>query len=632
MSRRRTRKTNRLRFERLEPRACPAVDVFQRGNTLFIAGDVEDDWVAVCDEGGHVVEVQTIEGTEFFRGIRSVIANLGEGSDTFEFHQAATGPNGNLNVAVDLAAGDDDFLYQAPPEPDQPPPDPDRRSTYRINVRAGLGNDVMIVGPEYLPGLGLDFRAQLGDGADVFQFLQGERPMESLSLSADLAAGSDRFEYRPPPGDLAPPEPDRPATNFFDIHSGIGDDVVVIQPCVVPGLDLSVRADLGDGDDLFDAAFEGPAASAAGILPGIALDVAAGEGDDLFRVAIGNPDVMEALALSDLHVGVRGFGGDDSGILSYADLTVERGFTQRLDLGDGDDVASSTLDNVAVDGQLQMSAIGGIGSDDIGYIIDGGKVGSLSQTINTGDGDDTIIVFDRMTASGAVSSRLDTGGGDDSASVMIEDSQEHTAFAGPFAMHVLLGAGDDLGNVVLRDANDFGGPLTVKVAGGTGDDGIVADVDFTPRVRAGQLDPGNAPVSALIDLRGGAGSDTLDAYTEGVWSGLARFILRGGDDDDDIGFHGVIGAGNTGALAVAVGGGTGDDVMVSDFVLGPEPHICPILFHMLGGTGDDLLFLNFLGGPDTTPEPHLYVLDGGPGFDRARAPTGAVVRNCEGRI
>jgi hypothetical protein len=658
MPRRSPKPRVRPRLDRLEGRDCPAVTVARDGAVLTVTGDAADDWVAVCDEGLQAVEVQTERGTEIFRGIRRVVGNLGEGDDAFEFHQAgSTNPSNSLVVKIDLAVGDDRFEYRSPLGA-QTPPEPGRPARYVLDVQTGVGNDVMIVGPEYIPGLGVEIRADLGDGGDAFEFHQGERPMESLRVTVDLAAGDDQFQLLSPPAGVAAPEPETPAKWYFDIRAGFGKDVGIIQPCIVPGLDLSVVANLGNGDDTLDAEFECPAARAGIILPCVSLDVESGEGNDAVEVAIGNPDTLDPLRVADVHIGVRGFGGDDSGIIIICKVAVTGRLTEFIDLGAGDDTASVTLDDVAVDGSLKQSVTGGDGADEVGIIIIGGRIGAVAQKVNVGTGDDLVsLSWKKCEILGPVVSRvslgegdddgvalvegdarfaglfavsMNTGGGDDWASVMIQDSEDFQAFEGPVTLRVGLGDGDDLANVVVRDANDVAGPLTVGVMGGTGDDGIVADVDFTPRVRAGQLDPGNAPASVLVALRGGDGLDTIDAYTEGVWNGLAQFLLRGGAGEDDLGFHGVIGEGSTGTLAAAVDGGAGDDRLGANVLL-PTDQFMPIYMRLLAGAGDDVLSLSRLGGPDTTPEPHLFVLDGGDGFDVARAPAGAIVRNCEAR-
>jgi hypothetical protein len=614
MTRRIPKPRFRPRLDRLEARDCPAVTVARDGFTLYLTGDAADDRVAVRDEGLQTVEVQTDRGTEIFREIRRVVGNLGDGDDTFEFRQAER-PSESLTVRLDLGAGDDRFLYPSPPpDPEQPPPDPDRghRATYRFDIRAGIGNDIMNMGPGVVPGLGVEIRADLGDGGDAFEFRQGDRPMESLTVAVDLAAGDDRFRIFPPPDEQAPPVPESPAKWHFDIRGGFGNDVAIIQPCIVPGLDLSVVADLGDGDDALDAAFEGPAAPVGIILPGVSLEVAAGEGNDAVEVAIGNPEVLDPLRVADVRVGIHGFGGDDSGIIIICNVAVTGRLTAAMDLGDGDDAAQVAVGNP---NDLTLTT-----------------AQKVRVHIATGAGDDTAQVsVGGVTVSGPTIVAIDTGGGDDGASVLLPDSEEVTAFGGPVTLRVGLGDGEDLANLVVRDANDVAGPLTVAVDGGAGDDGIVADVDFTPRVRAEQLDPGNAPASVLVALRGGDGRDTIDAYTEGVWNGLARFALRGGGGEDDLGFHGVTGAGSAGVLAVAMDGGAGDDMLGGDLLL-PADQSVPIHMRLLAGAGDDVLSVNLLGGPDTTPEPHLFVLDGGDGFDLARAPAGAIVRNCEGQV
>jgi hypothetical protein len=484
--------------------------------------------------------------------------------------------------------------------------------------------------------------------------------MESFTVSVDLGGGDDTIELFPPPvGEPPPdlPEPAYPSKWDLDFHGGSGDDVMTVQPCVVPGLDLTVVANLGDGDDALHAAFAGPAAPAGAILPRISLDVAVGEGNDAIQVAIGNPNELEPLRVAGVHGGVRGFGGDASGILDVQNVAVTGRFTQFFDLGDGDDCVATTLTNVTVDGLLKQSVNAGDGADEVGMIING-RFGAVAQKVHTGAGEDAVSLswkgceilgpaVTRMSlgegddegtffgdgsahVAGSMAMTMNTGGGDDFASVLIQDSEDFEAFEGPVVLRLRLGDGDDLANVVVRDANDVAGPLTVGVTGGTGDDGIAADVDFTPRVRAGQLDPGNAPASVLVALHGGTGLDTIDARTEGEWAGTARFILRGGDGEDAVGWHWGVGQGSTGALAVDLDGGAGDDfVAAAEFV--PTDQYVPVFMRLLGGAGGDVLSLSLLGGAETTPEPHLFVLDGGDGFDLARAPAGAIVRNCEGK-
>jgi hypothetical protein len=628
---RRTMRNFRPQLDSLERRECPAVDVVQREALLYLTGDAADDWVAVCDEGSQMVEVQTARGSEIYRGVKWVVGNLGEGDDSFEFHQAATNPSNSLVVKVDLAAGGDRFEYRSPPpERDQPPPERDRPTRYLLDIHTGAGDDVMVVGPEYIPGLDLDLQFDLGAGNDTFEASYKRDPAMPVGIiipcvSLDIQTGEGNDDLRITFGDLANPE-SMPVAELRTGIRGFGGDTsaivgysnLTVTGGVTEAIDLggghdsvkSTLSNLSVGGTLKQSVIGGDGEDEVGIIIiggrfGAATQkVNTGEGDDIVSVwweksEVRGPAVTQ-IALAEDH--------------DLADVTISAtqilgAMTLKLDTGSGDDDASVLMNQADFGGPAKVRIALGDGNDE-GDLTIGGNTHSLGPMIGT----------------------MNTGGGDDSASVMLQDSEDFTAFEGPLTLRVILGTGDDLGNVVVRDANEVAGPLSMVADGGSGDDGIVADVDFTPRVRAAQLDPGNAPVSVLVDLRGGDGLDTVDAYTEGVWHGVARFLLRGGVDADDLGFHGVIGDGSTGTLAVVMDGAAGDDVLGASVSTAPNGNLVPILFRMLGGAGGDVLSLSLLGGPDTTPEPHLFVLDGGDGFDLARVPAGAVVRNCEGRF
>jgi hypothetical protein len=573
-------KAYRPRVEALEDRRCPAVTVTQLENTLYLVGDAADDWVAVRDEGGQAVEVQTARGAETFAKVSRVVGDLGGANDTFEFHQATGQPSALLDVLLDLADGDDRLVY----------PDP---------------------------------------AAEAL-------PMESVL----------------------------PATYSFDLRGGLGNDVMTLRPLVVPGLNLSFRADLGDGNDQLSAQMTNPSndmpvGSAGSIIPCISLAAEAGAGDDAVNVQLGGPDTLDPLQLAEVSVFIGGGDGGDSVGIVIEGSRIDS-LSEAMSLGGGDDVGYViNWRNVAVTGVLSQSVDAGAGGDTVGVIISSGRIGSLSEAVSLGDGDDVgyVIIGNNVAVPGPVTVRMDggdgiddlaaqvgfnpqpdppggplfgsavllslTGGpGADSAAVLVEDAEGFTAFAGSLTVRVALGGDDDLANVVIQDANDVASPLTVAVDGEGGDDGIAAAIGFAPRT-------GSAPVSVLAEFRGGDGQDTIDGFSWGEWSGFIWFNLRGDAGDDAIGFHGVIGEGSTGALAVGEDGGDGGDVLTADLLI-PTDSFVPISLQMLGGNDDDLLWLDLPGGSDTTPG--LILLDGGLGLDLAHAPPGAVVRNCEGRI
>ena len=101
----------------------------------------------------------------------------------------------------------------------------------------------MIIGPEYIPGLGVEIRAALEDGGDAFG---------SSRASGRWSRSTSRWTWRGRRSDQTPPAadrrgcafpvgPDTPAKWSLNVRAGFGNDVL-IQPCVVPGLDLSVVA------------------------------------------------------------------------------------------------------------------------------------------------------------------------------------------------------------------------------------------------------------------------------------------------------------------------------------------------------------------------------------------------------
>ena len=138
-----------------------------------------------------------------------------------------------------------------------------------------------------------------------------------------------------------PPDPDYPAKWYFDVQAGFGNDVAIIQPCIVPGLDLSVVANLGDGDDTLDAAFECPAARGRDH-PAVRLAGRRGGRGERRRPGRGRQPGHHSIrcGVADVHVGIRGFGGDDSGIIIICNVAVTGRLTQFIDLGGGDDTAS----------------------------------------------------------------------------------------------------------------------------------------------------------------------------------------------------------------------------------------------------------------------------------------------------
>src|SRR5262249_12989499 len=346
----------RPRLDPLERRDCPTVDVVQSGTFLYITGDAADDWVAVADKQSRMIEVETVRGTETFDGIKFIVGNLGEGNDTFEFHQAA-GQTESLNLRLDLAAGDDQFLYASPPG-EVNPPEPERPATYSFDVHSGTGNDVMIVAPEFIPGLDLNLRFDLGTGSDQFEASYKRNPatpigafMPCYSLDVESGDGNDRVTVTI--GDEGIGEPLPLEDMSAGVHDFGGDDVGIIIIC-----DVAVTGGLTETLDL------GAGANSASLR--------------LDDVTVGGQLKQSVTA---------GDGGNEVGIIIIGGHIGAA--SQKVNVGAGDDEVGIIINNGVVGSLLQSVNTGG-GGDEVGFVIVGGRVEGAAQKVNVGDGEDTV--------------------------------------------------------------------------------------------------------------------------------------------------------------------------------------------------------------------------------------------------
>src|SRR5262245_14200098 len=182
-----------------------------------------------------------------------------------------------------------------------------------------------------------------------------------------------------------------------------------------------------------------------------------------------------------------------------------------------------------------------------------------------------------------------TGGGADTVNYKLANPL--TAYR---ALLVDLGSGDDTATIdatagVNRSA------LAVAVLGGDGADNIKASVGA---IAAGAY--------AGLALDGGAGGDTIDVTSNGLLNGALAVAVAGGSGNDMLSANLNIAAGSTGYLAAAV----------------------------LGGFGDDNLTLNVNdnsgGAGGTSTLKFLFAaIDGGPGTDTCAATNNVDVFNCE---
>jgi Ca2+-binding RTX toxin-like protein len=413
--------------------------------------------------------------------------------------------------------------------------------------------------------------ASLGDGHDAFEFRQVGRPSEQLDVGVGLGAGDDRLLYSAGPADPTGAVPLLvPAAHTFAVRGGGGNDAMVINPCLIPGLDLSVWADLGGGNDSFTATVQGEGAAPVGTInPCWSVAVDAGAGSDSVRVAVGNPTRLAPLCLDEVFVRVAG--------------------------GSGGDVADVVLDNLTVGGPL-------------------------SATVNTGGGADAVFLNSgQVTLGGPTRYEVGLGGGDDRCALAVGDTRHAAAMRGPVRVIAHGGWGDD--TMVTRSSNQA--TAEFALLGGAGAD-ILAGAPGGDLPDGGRGDTFSGGLGNDI-LVGGPGADDLNGGPghDHIFGGYGDDRLLGGDGYDFLdGFDGddILDGGEGNDILQGFDGGDlllggdGDDRLLgedhADRLFGGEG---VDLLH--GGHGDD--YLDGGGGDD-----QLFgsdggdQLDGGTGSDR----------------
>jgi Ca2+-binding RTX toxin-like protein len=370
----------------------------------------------------------------------------------------------------------------------------------------------------------------LRGGADAFHFVQAARPSEVLDVVADLGAGDDRVRYDEGPEELETREPIRPAVQRFDVRAGLGNDEVEIIPCIVPGLNLDIRADLGGGSDIFTAAFDGGDAIQLGTIKCTVLDVNGGPGDDLIDIAVGDPHAPAPLLLEDLAIDVRG--------------------------GRGADICDLTLDNLDVPGQLAVALDLGDGADAMFYQMAPLRTpAAFSYGLNLDVGNDfaLLAVGEFVGASTPPRLTVDAGPGDD---LLVARSEAATRLGVVPHFNLFGGEGDDI---------HFGSDGADLIDAGDGDDfisgGDGAD-DLRGRDGADQIHGGNG----ADQISGGNGDDALfgEGGSDEIRGDNGDDVIYGGDEfwEGGIGFPGDRLNGGNGADFIR--GGDGYDALYGD--------------------------------------------------------------------
>jgi hypothetical protein len=494
---------------------------------------------------------------------------------------------GKVNFHANLGGGNNifDAVLTQPPDPDRPgesqPPEPDRQTL--IEVLTGAGNDRVTANLSQPPDGDFVFRASLGGGNNIFDAVLTAPPEP------------DR------PGEVSPPDPDR--QTLIEVLTGAGNDRVTINGVSPPDGDFVFRADLGGGNNIFDAVLQSPPEPDR---PGESqppeperqtlIEVLTGAGNDRMSLLLGGPDT-----------------GPQPQLFNTA-LTVN------FDGGGGDNTASIEIQNVVVNAPMSLSYDGGLGDEAIIVVYrDVAANAPMTQAVNTGGGDDNaMIIYGNVAFNADTTTNVNLGGGDDVAAL----NAYNVAFNADVVTNVMGGGGGDTVGFVIDGGNvAAGASLAVNADGGGGGDTVGIVIEGS-NVAAG--------ASLMVDVDGGGGADTVGIIISGgtvARDALLEIEVHGGDGADVLRFS-TVGLLVDGEFVWCQDGGDGNDVIDARLDLDPDSHGM-VNAEVMGGAGDDDLTLGIsgLGGPDT----FQALVDGGAGFDTAHVSRVLLpfVFNCE---
>src|SRR5262245_22782252 len=298
----------RPRVQRLEDRCTPTLAVVQQGNGLVSTGDDGDDDGTVADHGREGVTIfEGRQELDTFSGVEQIVIDSNGGDDFVTFWRTTSDtPVTRVDVNLGSAAEERAYVFTARPGPNGPDYSVtnginrtgdraffvDETGVIRIDgagqigFKTGAGEvsglDTLIatldsprISVSVLMNLGtandrvdfsvvnaaapVEIHASMGAGNDALDVHITGEMSAAVSVETDLGEGDDRLQFDNE-GLIPrlPPPPDPPPTLLVNALGGLGNDVVIIIPCVVPGLDCRITADLGEGDDVFDATIELP--------------------------------------------------------------------------------------------------------------------------------------------------------------------------------------------------------------------------------------------------------------------------------------------------------------------------------------------------------------------------------------
>jgi hypothetical protein len=336
------------RLESLESRWCPSAAALS-GSSLWIIGDSAANVVQVIDDGAGNVKVTLDGGAEqSFSGVKTILAKLGGGDDTFDYKVATT------TTEIDPTTGEE--ITTTTPA--------DLTGDRILKLDLGDGNDTV----------NLDFSGGLS-AARLMANVHGRDGNDSLTAEFG-AVDSSRvlFNVHSFRGD------DTVDLDFgggvtggwvqLNLHTHFGNDTVKTTWGDLTNTRVFSNTHLLHGDDTFEANFNGALEGTTRAR----FHTFGHHGNDAYTINGTNADIA-ASALLDLMVHDQH--GDESLTLDYQGL-LQGKLGWRAALGHGQDIVDANFDLTSgvggpgaatSTGTLWLRVRGGHGNDDLAVTV-----------------------------------------------------------------------------------------------------------------------------------------------------------------------------------------------------------------------------------------------------------------------
>jgi hypothetical protein len=512
-SNRRNQLRSLLRLERLEDRKCFNVDIglADGGHTLLIRGDRDDNQVDIAQDASGVHVTADQGRTLNFQEIHKILLTTEGGNDVVNLKLSNDLNFRPLEIVARLGAGDDTFNAEV------------GNGAARITLDMGAGNDTLKLRStndfDFLDGNfnfhKLDFAIDLGAGDDTFDgiiggnvaglklnagagndalklrstadfhFLDGNFNFHKLDFLANLGAGDDTFDAEFS-GNI-----DR-----LNVNAGAGDDAVTINT----GLDavgINFTCDLGAGDDTFTSDIVSHKLGEHNP-PADRIAVMGGAGNDAFHSLIRSDDsaLLPAVLVESIDLRFEGGAGNDTFESLMRNVVFQGSVRVEAQGQAGNDAVMAMFDRVTVKAGLDMLLGGGEGEDLLSLLAlsptrsEGAFAPSLLSSSRTriflegGDGNDRIVseIVPCVLPQGTIDLNFTGGRGNDSFDVTLtmEPTAKAPSFDGSVRMTILGGEGNDALKLKVNNLRESGQGLKLRLEGGAGDDTAVVSPGIDP--------------------------------------------------------------------------------------------------------------------------------------------------------